>query len=235
MPHYPIKLHTAKQTAEALIAKVRAAGRSKICEAGTILYQQSDDCEGIYWLESGMIGLRKLNEDGSTMLVNLARRGDFVGYGPLLSEGEHLTSAEVLQTGRVIFVDLATATRLMRENPDLPSLLLRQATRELSSLEEKYLQIATCQAHVRLASLLLSFTDRQTTDRGETQSFQLPLLNKDLADLLGIRPETLSRAIAQLKSTGLVKLHGRSVCISDVARLGQLGHAGRPAEHRLAA
>jgi CRP-like cAMP-binding protein len=114
-------------------------------------------------------------------------------------------------------------------------MLLRQSTRDLAALEDKYLQMVSRQAHERLAALLLSFKGKQErSDRGSC-SFQLPLMNKDLADLMGIRPETLSRAIGQLRSAGLAELRGRIVHIPSIARLAQLGGCGEPAFSGMAA
>jgi len=212
---------TVRATAKSnLLATIGPMGRAKIVEVGTHLFEQDDECNGVYLLESGLIGLRKLNEDGTTMLVNLARSGDFLGYAPLLTDGEHVAGAEVLQTSRVIFFDLATMRRMIRDIPELIPALLRQATRDLARLEDMHVQMATQQAHVRLAALLLSFN--QEANRSSC-SFTLPLMNKDLADLIGIRPETLSRAIGQLRSAGLAELRGHTVNIPSVANLARLG------------
>ena len=217
------------QSKERLFSTLRSAGRAKTCMAGDHLFEQADDCNGLYLLESGLVGLRKLNEDGTTMLVNLARPGDFIGYGPLLTDGEHATSAEILQASQVIFIDLARVQRLLQETPELLSLLLQQATRDLYALEDKYLQMATRQAHVRLAALLLSFktTAPGCTERADCK-FELPLMNKDIADLIGIRPETLSRAIGQLRSAGLAELRDHMVHIPSIAKLARLGGGAHP-------
>jgi len=205
-----------------ILNEVRAVGRVRVAVAGSHLFDQADECDGLYLLESGLIGLRKLNEDGTTMLVNLARPGDFIGYGPLLTDCDHLASAEVIMTGRIVFIELPHVQRMLRERPSFLSLLLKQAARDLNALEDKYLQMATRQAHVRLASLLLSFKESAATERTECR-FELPLMNKDIADLIGIRPETLSRAIGQLRSAGLAEMRGHMVHIPSVAKLARIG------------
>jgi CRP-like cAMP-binding protein len=129
-----------------------------------------------------------------------------------------------MQPSRLIFIELSRVHRLLREMPSFLSVLLKQATRDLSALEDKYLQMATRQAHVRLASLLLSF--KQANENGAERSdckFELPLMNKDIADLIGIRPETLSRAIGQLRSAGLAEMRDHMVHIPSIAKLARLG------------
>ena len=220
----PLRSSRETASAERLMDQLRAAGRSRIYEPGTSLFEQADACNGVYLIEHGLVGLRKLDEDGSSMLVNLARPGDFVGYSPLLSGEDHDTSAEVLQPSRIAFIDLAAARRLMREHPEFLSTLLRQATRDLKALEDKYLQMATRQAHERLASLLLSLKNFAQNDAARSDCrFELPLMNKDIADLIGIRPETLSRAIGHLRSAGLAELRDHMVHIPSVARLARVG------------
>lgn len=202
---------------------LKKAGHGRIYQAGENLYQQADPCTGVFWVESGLVGFRKVDEDGTSMLVNVARRGDLVGYGPLLSDEEHMTGAEVLKPGRMYFIDEKTMRRLIRDVPGLLAVLLRQATHDLGALEDKYLQMATRQAHMRLASLLLSFSREESAQsKPGSCSFQLPIMNKDIADLIGIRPETLSRAIGQLRSSGLADLHGRTVHIPNMTKLARI-------------
>ena len=83
------------------------------------------------------------------------------------------------------------------------------------------MQMSTEQAHRRLARLLLTLKDSCGVQASKCE-FELPLLHKDLADLIGVRPETLSRAIAQLRSSGAVDLQGRKVSMSNPARLARM-------------
>ncbi|MFB3135749.1 MAG: helix-turn-helix domain-containing protein [Rhodospirillales bacterium] len=45
------------------------------------------------------------------------------------------------------------------------------------------------------------------------------LARQDLAAMIGIRPETMSRAIKQLEEDGVAYFSGRSVQVPDVKRL----------------
>jgi CRP/FNR family transcriptional regulator len=191
--------------------------------AGQGLYEQGDAFSGLYRIESGLVGLRKVDENGSTMLVGLLGPGDFVGYAAFLHQGEHLTSAEVLQPSRISFVCAKTVRSLVRETPDLLEALFAQATRDLARLEDRCLEMGTQQAHTRLARLLLALRNYVCGNASNrASSFQLPILNKDMADLIGIRPETLSRAIAQLRSSGVAELRGRMVHVPSPLGLARM-------------
>jgi len=209
-------------TADAGLARLAAAARSRIYEAGHGLFEQGDEFAGVYRLESGLVGIRKLDEDGSSMLLHLVQPGDFIGYGPLLICGEHQSCAEVLQTSRISFIDAGTMRALLRDEAAVARALLSQAARELSALDEKYLQMATRQAHARLAGLLATLASRAARSAAGSCTFELPILNRELAELIGIRPETLSRAIAQLRTLGLAQLDGRTVHVPSLANLSRI-------------
>jgi CRP-like cAMP-binding protein len=196
---------------------------SRTYGAGHGLYEQGDAFAGLYRIESGLVGLRKVDENGATILVGLLGTGDFVGYGPLLAEGDHPTSAEVLRPTQIAFVDAKTTRALARDVPAFLPAVFRQAIRDLSHLEERYMQMGTEQAYTRLARLLLTLCEHAgCCSSSGTIAFHLPILNKDMADLIGIRPETLSRAIAHLRSAGVAEFRGRTVHLSNLGKLARM-------------
>jgi len=74
----------------------------------------------------------------------------------------------------------------------------------------------------RLANWILAH-DAQI---GRPGSFKLPIENKALANLLGMRPENLSRAFGELADLG-VKVDGAKVTIVDMAALTQFARPDR--------
>ena len=60
---------------------------------GEALYHQGDPCQGVYCIHSGMVGIRKVDIDGNSVLLGLAHAGDTLGYRALLTENEHQVGA----------------------------------------------------------------------------------------------------------------------------------------------
>jgi CRP-like cAMP-binding protein len=50
-------------------------------------------------------------------------------------------------------------------------------------------------------------------------TFDPPLNRKDIAELADVTPETVSRAIAELKKAGILEVRGASFRIADLALL----------------
>lgn len=55
----------------------------------------------------------------------------------------------------------------------------------------------------------------------------MPVKKRVLASLLGVEPESLSRAVTELRSAG-VEIKHNHVAVSDLAVLEQIAHANWP-------
>ena len=205
------------------LARIDAAARIRVFEAGNTLFDQGDAFSGLYRVVSGLIGIRIIDENGHLNLLSFAKPGDIVGYGPLLLGGSHQTDAVALQISRVAHIDPAAGRALVRDHADVSSTLLRQSARDLADLQQKHLRMLTQEAHARLAGLLLSLVD-DCRPRHEANgcSYVLPLARQDLAEFIGIRAETLSRAVRHLRELGVAQVNGREVSIPSLTRLREV-------------
>lgn len=194
--------------------------RTRILQAGEALYLQGDPCEGIYCLERGLIGIRRLDHAGQSVLLRLAHGGDLLGYNALMREEEHLESAEVLAPSRVCFIGRWLISPMLRRNVNLSNAFLRRALTDLSRLEHDYSNLLTKTLKGRLLCFLMSFHRQAAPDQDQDVcSFELPLQRKELAALLGATPESVSRIIGRLNAEGAVEIKERHVEIRDLGRV----------------
>jgi CRP/FNR family transcriptional regulator len=75
---------------------------------------------------------------------------------------------------------------------------------------------------VRLARYLLQFiADNNIRITKNKLTFDLPILKKDLANVLGTLPETLSRTFNKLHRQGLIKVFGKKIVVLNYEKLRQ--------------
>ena len=179
---------------------------------GELIFNEGEVCAGIYCIETGLIGVRRFDAHGNSILLRLAYPGDTLGYRSVLTEEKHRVGAEVLQGGRVCFIDRDAVRALIGRNPALGLRFLKRATRELDAAEEKVFSDATMSMRMRFIHLLLVLKDRFATI-AESGAFtlELPLSRQDLAAMIGARPESLSRTIKSLEDDGIAHFSGRTV------------------------
>jgi len=188
--------------------------------AGQSIFMQDDPCKGLYIIESGLIAVRKRDEDDRSVVIRLGYPGDTLGYRPMLARESHRASAEVTKDASVSFIDAASMRQLISNNPMLGLKFLERTAKALGEVEARFFEVATLSVRVRLVHLLILLRDKcGHLSADGALVLELPLTHQDLASMIGARPETLSRAFHELKMDGLAHTSGRQVHVAKYDRL----------------
>lgn len=184
---------------------------------GEALFHQGEPYGALYCIADGLIGRRILHETGVSLLASVARPGDVLGACGLLAGGPHATTAEALTPATVCVVPGSDAARLAEAEPALRRLLIARCVSALGAAERQVLEAATLPAFARLCGLLLEFLPAHA--EGEGVEAELPVARGDLADMLGVKPESLSRLLRRAAEEGVVLVEGRRMTVPSLARL----------------
>lgn len=192
----------------------------KVCREflpGEVIFHEGDVCQGIHCIENGLVGIRKVDSSGNEILLRLNHPGDTMGYRSFLAGDDHNNSAEALEPSVICFIEASTVRSLLINNPGLGTRFLSRAAHDLGDAEDKVLQSSTLPVRARFAHLLLVLKDRYgvTGEDGELV-LELPLSRQDMAAMIGIRPESMSRTIRSLEEDKVARFAGRRVHVPNV-------------------
>lgn len=203
------------------LAKLDRNRSCRTFEAGEPIYFEGDACDGVFCVETGLVGVRKGDSDGNSVLLRLATPGHTLGYRAYLAGESHHTSAEALAATRLCFLPRVSLRDLLGENPELGLRFLKHATADLDDTEVKLLQSAAQTARARLVHVLLVIREQLDVPSDGTGEvvFDLPISRQDLASMIRSRPETLSRTIRQMEAEGSAFFKGRTVRIPSLDAL----------------
>lgn len=193
------------------------AKRTRVLEPGAILFRQGDAAEGLYCIKSGLIGIRRLTPTGDSALLRLCTNGVTVGYRAFLSKTSHRNSAEALSSCVVCFIERSHINRLLEINTQLGERFLQHCFHELDETEADYAKSLTLSLKARFLHMLLILYERLGyRDKAGNHIVELPIQRVELASLIGVRPESISRLVRSLETEGLVKFDKRLVRFDDM-------------------
>ncbi len=199
---------------------VEKHARCRCYETGEVIFYEGDPVKGVYFVKAGLVGVRKADLNGNSTLLKLAWPGDTLGYRPLLAGQAHRAGAEALRQSVVCMIDARTARTMIEQNPALGLNFLKRAARELGDAEQKFHDSVTLHTRTRFAHLLVVLQDRfgRLADDG-SMHLDLPVSRSDIAAMLGVRRESVSRVIHELEDTGVAHFVDRSVVVPDPGSL----------------
>jgi CRP/FNR family transcriptional regulator len=192
-----------------------------ILAPGQILFHEHHPCHGLHCIESGLLALRKSDKQGNSVILRLAHPGETLGFPAYFGGMDYTAGAEALRQSRACFFPARLLDEILTRNPELRAEFSRLLALELRSYGEARLRMATRTLEWRLLDLLLQLLPGcgLVEGDGNLARLDLPLSRRDLAAMLGVRPETVARALRQLGALDLARFNGRAVTIPDLRRL----------------
>lgn len=174
-----------------------------------------------YVVRAGWLIEYKMLSDGGRQILNFRLPGEVVGL-EALAYTSALHSVATLTDCTLVVLELSALEELQRTHPRLATALFIQTLREEAILHEWEASLGRRSALARVAHILLEL-NRRLEWRGLSQSntFDLPPTQVDLADCVGITPAYANRVLRHLCRNGLIRTEGRRLSILDRRRLAE--------------
>jgi CRP/FNR family transcriptional regulator len=193
------------------IELLNSIGRRRHLSAGEQMLWEGGESVLVANVIEGVLKLSTRTGDGREQILGLAYSSDFIGrpFGDTSPYG-----VEALTDACVCVFDRADFDRFAREHPRLEHKLLERTLAELDRTRRWMLLLGRMSAEEKLASFLLEMSERIgnsgcDSSQNSARSMQMPLTRQQIADVLGLTIETVSRQFSNLKSQGVIALPAR--------------------------
>ncbi|MFB0610783.1 Crp/Fnr family transcriptional regulator [Aurantiacibacter poecillastricola] len=201
------------------LAVLSQMGRQRTLDAGEPLIWEGDESVLVANVIEGVLKLSSSTEDGREQIVGVVYPSDFIGR-PFAGAAGHSVTA--LTEARVCVFARKDFDRFASEHPKLEHKLLERTLGELDRTRKWMVLLSRKTAQEKVATFLLEMSDRLAESGCEMptgtslKAFDLPFSRQQIADVLGLTIETVSRQMTTLKRDGIIGLPTRrSVEIID--------------------
>ncbi|MFN7089580.1 MAG: Crp/Fnr family transcriptional regulator [Allorhizobium sp.] len=179
---------------------------------GGMLVREGEVATTFGYVIEGALGMARTTAEGKTHLSGLLLPGDCYGR---LFDGPMPHSVAALTNALVLIIEREVYELILGEMPTAENALIVSMIGDLDAARAWVLVLSSVNLVERVAAFLEILVQRQQSNRFTEVSLpvtvRLPLGRKDLARCLGIRPESLSRAIHRLKKLGIIEVVNTNV------------------------
>ena len=181
---------------------------------GQLLFQHGEPADAFYVVLDGWVKVFRATPSGEEAVFGVFARGETFAEAALFLGGSYPASAEVVEDARLLCVRGTPFRDRLLAQPDVALAMLASMSRHLHLIIGQVEQLQTRSSAQRLADFLLGLCPVREGSAVVT----LPYDKSLIASRLGMKPESLSRALSRLKDLG-VNADGNRVIISDVEEL----------------
>lgn len=200
--------------------------RRRPVEKGEFLFHLGEEFTALYAIRSGSLKTCTSQSDGQEQVIGMHLPGELIGLDAI-GDSRHGCSAVALETTSVCEIPFEHLEALSREIPGLQHHLFRLMSAEIQHDQCHMTVLARMPVENRLASFLLSLSDRYKLRGYSASEFNLSMSRSDIANMLGMAMETISRLLTGFQEQGLIRVERKHIRILDAAGLraiaGQCG------------
>lgn len=198
----------------------QAMNRMEI-KKGKVVYREGVFSKGAYILRKGKVKIYQTNKDGKEQIAYIYRKGEIMGYRPLLCEEPHPVSAVALEDCIVSFIPQKSFLEVLDKSPVLARHLLTNLTHEFTVWINKLTLFAQQPVKGRVAISLLILKEKYKKEKANN-TVTINLSREDLANYVGTTIETLVRILRFFKDEKIITTSGRKITIMKPKELEKI-------------
>ncbi len=172
-------------------------------DKGEILFEEGAPATHFHLVRSGRIKMSSYNDQGREFVKGYFTAEESFGEPPFFNHMPYPASAIAVVESVVWKCPHDEFLRLLAEHPELHLKLTQVLCGRLIYKSMMMTEIAVEEADHRLTTLIEYF---RRTDRGEDAEYRVPFTRQQLADMTGLRVETVIRTIKSMESQGQLRI-----------------------------
>lgn len=177
-------------------------------KSGEVIFEEGSNCLFYHQVVSGRVKWLNLNDEGKEYIQNIVDPGESFGEIPLFDDGLYVATSVAIENTVVLRLPKKVFLQLLIENPEINLQFSKLITKRL---RYKFVLLKTnaFENPEKRITVLLNFL-KQEKHIPSGQAYQVELTRQEIANMTGLRVETVIRTIRDLfKRRELTIDHGK--------------------------
>lgn len=171
------------------------------------IFNENNKALFYFQIKTGSVKMFNLNEAGKEFVQGMFSDGESFGEPPLFGDFDYPAAAETIQKTTLYRLSKDNFTSLLKEHFDAHLALTAKLSQRLSYKSMIMKEISVHSPEHRILTLVDFLKEREPTN----ESFLVPLTRQQIANLTGLRVETVIRAFKHLEEDGEIQIINRKI------------------------
>lgn len=208
------------------IRSFESARISNVYQRGQTIFFEGNRPLAMHCLNRGTVKLFRKGPDDRETIVHLAKPGEVLGYGPLMTGDPYSYTAEAVEESVICAIDKAAILPLLETSPRLLRALLEDACHSVHASMAGQCSLAQKSVRERMAETLLWLSESHGSPTETGGKIHLRLTRQEIADLTGTVLETAVRLLSEFRKDRWIEIDGQEITILDRSALLRTANLG---------
>ncbi|MBW8325699.1 MAG: Crp/Fnr family transcriptional regulator [Prolixibacteraceae bacterium] len=178
-------------------------------EKGAFLFQEKERAANYFQVKAGKVKMFNLNSEGKLFTQGMFEVGESFGEPPLFDDSVYPACTVAEENTCLYKLAKAKYFKLLKENPEIHLATTKMLANRLLYKSMLLKEISSSKPENRILSLIDYL--KKENKIPDDQKFEVNLTRQQVADLTGLRVETVIRSVKTLEKEGSLKLIGHKI------------------------
>lgn len=183
-----------------------------------VIFYEGDECQFIYFIVKGIIKVNKTTADGREQIVNMLATSDMFPHIGLFSGGLYPATTIAMEDSTLYALHVEDFKRILEVNPLLSIKLLQNMENKIRALQGRLANIMNNDTTEKVKNMLYSLAKTHGLKIGKEIEIDIEVTHQNIADMLGLTRESVSRIMSQLKKEGTIYYKGNKIRIYKIEK-----------------
>ncbi|KOS04835.1 cyclic nucleotide-binding protein [Flavobacterium akiainvivens] len=183
--------------------------QKRFAKKGETFFNAGETPRYFYQVARGEVKMNNFNDEGKEFIQGIFTKGMSFGEPPLFIEKPYPANAEAITDAEVYVISKEAFFEMLRNNPDVNLAVSITLSQRLYFKSIMASEISSQDAGHRIIKLIDYF--KEIVGVAPSEKFRVTLTRQQIADLTGLRVETVIRAIKTLERKGALTITDRKI------------------------
>jgi len=179
--------------------------RPRSFRKGELLWSEGDTDGLLVFLKTGRVKIYRLLPTGKAITLFVFGADSVFGFMPFFDDAPYPAYAQTLEDCQADVISRSGLRQAIHQDPDLAIVLMKHLARRLRDAFDTIERIQSRGKDSKVASAILALAEEDSDLSRESIIVSLPISSHEYAQSLGLTPESFSRSITCLVSSGALK------------------------------
>jgi CRP-like cAMP-binding protein len=179
----------------------------------SIVFQESDEGDSLMVILSGQVKVVLISRDGKEIILSILKGGDFVGEMSLLDGEPRSATVIAMKESELLIIQRNVFLKQVEENPSIAKAVLEEMSRRIRRADDRIGGLILLDVYGRVASFLLELARNEGKRIEEGILIEKRPTQQEIASMIGVSRETVSRVLNHLNRRGLIAVSGKSIIV----------------------
>lgn len=177
---------------------------------GDTIFSKGNYPSCYYQIRLGEVKMNNYNEEGKEFIQNIFTTGQSFGEPPLFIDEPYPANAVALSNVELIALGKDDFLKMLYQHPEVSIEINRSLARRLFYKAVMAPEISSQDSNKRLKTLF-DYQKSHSNASDEPFTYMVPLTRQQIADLTGLRVETVIRGVKELEKEGYLLIRQRKI------------------------